>query len=228
MQPAGSHRIPAPRLSSVCARASRVGGEPLSCTRRYRRRCGRWRAGHPIRGQRASARPRRSERRAAACVPPTGWRWPAAPHLSAQRRFEQAQHHKPGAAEQQRADPERRHAADRARQARDPERDRDHPVDAEAHQVPERRRRIRTASTTTPRMPIGMVQRRHHRHRDQVRKHAIGRQPVEVVGRKERRRETREQRHDERARAAHVRPRARSRTPRGVSAAELIHDSPRS
>ena len=53
-----------------------------------------------------------------------------------QRRSEQAQHHEAGAAEQQGSDAERRHAADRAGQARDPDRDRDHPVDAEAHRPP--------------------------------------------------------------------------------------------
>ena len=40
----------------------------------------------------------------------------------------------------------------------DPQRDRDHPVDAVAHQPPEQRRRSRTACASTPRMPAGITQ----------------------------------------------------------------------
>ena len=159
MQPAGSHRIPAPRLGSVCARASRIGGEPLPCGEGVAAAAGDRRGVHRRRARRSVS--------PSAAIRTSGCGVRAAHRLAtassatpvdAQRRFEQAQHHQPGAAEQQRADAERRHAADRARQARDPERDRDHPVDALVPSATRAKPSNPNGIDTTPRMPIGMVQ----------------------------------------------------------------------
>jgi len=100
----------------------------------------------------------------------------------AQRRAQQAQDDQSGGAEQQCADAEGVDVADRTGQVGDPGRDGDHPVDAEAHQAPQR--------------PIESERHRHqrqqagrHRHRgddrhcQQVGEDAIGRQPVKVIGR---------------------------------------------
>ena len=138
MQPAASQRSPAPSVLSVGSRGIAVGGEPFARRRRRRCRCD-GSASRPSAPRTATAWPS-----AATSTSGSGVRIAhrlastisAAPH---QRSgvLQQAQHDQAGGAEQQRPDAEGRHAPDRARQARDPQRDRDHPVDAVAHQPPE-------------------------------------------------------------------------------------------
>ena len=127
----------------------------------------------------------------------------------AQRRSQQAHHDKSGSADQQRTDAEGRDPPDRAGQACDPGRHRDHPVDALAHQPPERpveaeRHRDQTQKTG-----------RHHpdrdrRHREQIGEHAIRREPVEMVGGEQRCCGACNQRRHDQAPRFHARPRARS------------------
>ena len=100
----------------------------------------------------------------------------------AQRRPEQAEQHQPERAHEQRPGAERRHAPDRARKARDPERDRWSstrcPSPISHQKKPSRPNGIASSAEDAGRHDPG----RHHRHRQQIREHAIGRDAVEVIG----------------------------------------------
>jgi hypothetical protein len=74
-----------------------------------------------------------------------------------QWRAQEAEHHKPGAAEQQWPGAEGGDAADGAGQARHPDRHRDHPLDARPI-TRQKKPSKPNGSATTPMMPAGMIQ----------------------------------------------------------------------
>ena len=117
----------------------------------------------------------------------------------AQRRLQQPDHQQARGAEEQRPGAEGSDAAEGAGQARDPQRDRVHPVDAVTHLPPElgieAERNGDDAENAHRHDPDG-----DDRHRQEIGEHAVGREPVKMIGRVRRGGEAGEQRSEDQAR----------------------------